>query len=742
MEQKKMNMISTGAFLNEMDASSKQPKLAEKFAAVWEKKNANAARAGGVSLMALSLAACGSSSSTTTSSTTTTTTTTSTAADTIALTAGPDSATGGAGDTTINALTDGHLEAGDSITGGAGDDTLVIRDYDTSAGSFTMSGVETININFATTGQSLDLTDVTGLTSLIIDASVATNTVSAVEKAHALTLANIASGVTTINVDFSDGEFDGTDDTYSLTLDDVDDALTLSLDSVGASVEAIENLTIATGSNDNGGVITISDEGANAETVTISGAADAKISGLTSGTVTASAMTGDLTLTMSAEESTITGGAGDDVIVMGSTLTYEDTIDGGAGTNTLAIDDADGGTVISNASSTANAYNVSNIQTLRLDAELTNDATEATIDMGEIAGLTTLIIEDAIDNDNGANNIDVDNLADGSTITLGDADGDIAGGNDTVDLDVTFATNSSANNLTLNLTEGVEVNALTSSDNFIDTATITVADDTIVVNTLSSFTAKTINVTGDQTVTFGTLSTSTTTFDASGATGAVTVVGSATASEITGGSAGDTLTGGGAADIISGGAGDDTIRGEDGADNLTGGAGDDDFVLDDDDSVDTINDFTVGASADQIVIDFSGIDGEAGGNLRDSGGDLANSDTVAFITYTSGTAKAAAAIGAADNFIKVNYDSDIDAFSDIDFAGGNITLDAALDTNDGILAMFYDADGGFANVGYIVDAENSAVIDGTNTSFVSLAQVTMTSDEYGDIVVGNFSIIA
>ena len=40
-----MNMISTGAFQTEMDASSKQPTLAKKFAAVWEKKNAKAARA-------------------------------------------------------------------------------------------------------------------------------------------------------------------------------------------------------------------------------------------------------------------------------------------------------------------------------------------------------------------------------------------------------------------------------------------------------------------------------------------------------------------------------------------------------------------------------------------------------------------------------------------------------------------------------------------------------------------------
>ena len=54
-----MNMISTGTFLNEMDASNKQSALVKKLVAAWEKKNTKAARAGGVSLMALSLAACG-----------------------------------------------------------------------------------------------------------------------------------------------------------------------------------------------------------------------------------------------------------------------------------------------------------------------------------------------------------------------------------------------------------------------------------------------------------------------------------------------------------------------------------------------------------------------------------------------------------------------------------------------------------------------------------------------------------
>jgi hypothetical protein len=53
-----MNMIST-AFPIETDASNKTETLAKKFVSVWEKKNSKTARAGGVSLMALSLAACG-----------------------------------------------------------------------------------------------------------------------------------------------------------------------------------------------------------------------------------------------------------------------------------------------------------------------------------------------------------------------------------------------------------------------------------------------------------------------------------------------------------------------------------------------------------------------------------------------------------------------------------------------------------------------------------------------------------
>jgi len=52
-------MISTGSFLTETGASNKQSELVKKLTAAWEKKNSKTARAGGASLMALSLAACG-----------------------------------------------------------------------------------------------------------------------------------------------------------------------------------------------------------------------------------------------------------------------------------------------------------------------------------------------------------------------------------------------------------------------------------------------------------------------------------------------------------------------------------------------------------------------------------------------------------------------------------------------------------------------------------------------------------
>jgi hypothetical protein len=171
-----MNMISTGAFQTEMDASNNQPTLAEKFVAVWEKKNAKAARAGGVSLMALSLAACGSDDTATTTTATTATTTdtatttvTAVAGETMTLTTAVNSGsgfTGGAGDDTFQA-THLTLTSADTLDGGTGTDTLNIQN--TGTGAYTapnanISGIE--NINVINQSGSTAVTGVTGVTAV------------------------------------------------------------------------------------------------------------------------------------------------------------------------------------------------------------------------------------------------------------------------------------------------------------------------------------------------------------------------------------------------------------------------------------------------------------------------------------------------------------------------------------------------------------------------------------------------
>jgi hypothetical protein len=178
-----MNMISTGAFQTEINASHKQPNLAEKFVAVWEKKNAKVVRAGGVSLMALSLAACGSDDDTAATTTTTTTTTTTVAEPEpvtptlAALTNGTDtiSASGAidagmvwspGGDTRTESL-----QSEDTVTGtGTADSISIVTDGGTIAP--TLNSIETININ--NTGADaaiLNVASTTGTTSINVSSS-------------------------------------------------------------------------------------------------------------------------------------------------------------------------------------------------------------------------------------------------------------------------------------------------------------------------------------------------------------------------------------------------------------------------------------------------------------------------------------------------------------------------------------------------------------------------------------------
>jgi hypothetical protein len=154
----------------------------------------------------------------------------------------------------------------------------------------------------------------------------------------------------------------------------------------------------------------------------------------------------------------------------------------------------------------------------------------------------------------------------------------------------------------------------------------------------------------------------------------------------------------------------------------------------------SVTDFTTGAGGDVIAISVGGINGDIV-NLSESNGNVTAADAVVLIEF-SGTAIAANAIGAADNVIKVAYSAGINSAAD--FLGtltANITLDAALDTGDGVTTIFYDADNGQAVLGFTIADDGNAVIDEDHT-FNEIATLTMTQAEYLALDATNFSFVA
>jgi hypothetical protein len=225
---KNMNMISTGTFQSGMGASSKPVSLVERLVAAWEKKNAKVARAGGVSLMALSLAACGSSDDDTTAasgstaadSTTTTTTPAVDASKVMTLSTNTDVLTGGSGDDTI-AGSSTSLTADDIIDGAGGTDILKIsHSAGASAGVPNVTNVETLAVtNVGTGALTINLAAASGYSTLQSLNSVAagdvtwTGMTSMAELAHS----GVASTAITKAV-FDNALTKGTADSLSISL--------------------------------------------------------------------------------------------------------------------------------------------------------------------------------------------------------------------------------------------------------------------------------------------------------------------------------------------------------------------------------------------------------------------------------------------------------------------------------------------------------------------------------------------
>jgi hypothetical protein len=198
-----MNKISTGAFQAEMDSYTEKNDMVAKLVGAWEKKNAKVARAGGVSLMALTLAACGSddevavavvATDTTTTAVDTTTTTTPVVVgatfDMTPLTDVASSTTAVSGsisstfrfttaDDTVNAIS-ASVQAADTLLDSSGTDNDVMNITSTAAmNAMTAVNIETVNVTMASGAASVTLTNFTGTNTVNVSGTVASTVTNA-----------------------------------------------------------------------------------------------------------------------------------------------------------------------------------------------------------------------------------------------------------------------------------------------------------------------------------------------------------------------------------------------------------------------------------------------------------------------------------------------------------------------------------------------------------------------------------
>lgn len=731
-----MNMISTGSFLTEMDATEKQQTIAEKFARVWEMKNAKAARAGGVSLMALSLAACG-SSSTTSDSSGGTSGGTSGSTDEVtpisqSLNTTVDDVTGTTGDDTIRAVVDADtagndtLNTADVIALGAGSDTLDITfevAATTAMPSATITGVENfvltnvsgnaLTASFAAIAGEESITndmstsDVT-LTNLASGTSVTVNGNGAVTNAN--TAAGWVADTTAATINITGGVTAGT-----ITVTGAD-LLTETYTSSGAanvtgaitSAATTTDVVINASSN-----LQATITGTAVDTLTISGAGNVDLNGgtldATIETVAAGASTGDVDIILGnvagvadvagvdVADVTVTTGAGDDDVDMSNVLTaMEMTVSTGAGDDTITIgsalvdaaadgsrvaDSIDGGAgtdILSMTSAIANGHaaitSISGIEEITISNTLAHSFTTANFQ----AGITTV---------------------------------NLAGGTGTLTLD------AGAN--TVNLTDQLAGGAL----GLTDTGTAT-TDSVTVVNedaAADAFNGQAITSTGFETVNIVTTGTGAATAQSVGAiaitadtggTGTVNISGT-NRIDLDGDITADVLNLSGLTAQAAGTAtadmtGQNLIATAGGTATITGSAGDDVLIGDADDTTNIDG----GAGDDNITggTDAETIGGGAGDDTIDGGG---GADTITG--------------GAGDDQITLNGTT-----SSIDAGDGDDTVIAA-----GNLAFGASVIGGagtdILSVNAAVTAPNGSVASGFETLVLAThAGITVDIGNFGN----------
>ena len=681
--------------------------------------------------------------------------------------------TGGSGDDTF-AMTSG-LDKYDLLDGGEGTDavsvTAVADDASLDLSTYSFTSIETVSVTGAAGGAEdpVDITiaaDAAGVSTLTLVESQAhangddgtdegTFTVTGLSSGNTIQLVNdkedtVGAGdvsqIGAVTLSLLDGsgaadsltvELKGTTAQTAAenTVDDlaITDVETLNIVSSHTGTTAA---SVLTATDDN----TLGDISADTKltTLNISGSDQASISvgseATKLATVNTTGMSNDLSLTLAATvDQTVTGGDAKETVSMGATLNNADTVDLGAGADVLNAT-VTGLTATTGALSIANveAVNLTNAGTAVIDATAITGATEvAVLTNTTKATITGLAADTAVGL--GVNNTDgdVDGIVD---VALADATG-VA---DTLTVNLNDTAGANTNTVDLRTT-GVETVALV----YTDTTDTALADSALDVDAINAGTLTVTGANGDvgHTLGLGTLDTDTTTVDASGYHGIMTVAaGAATATaitargdvlhSITGSSKNDTFTISTATT-----AADMTINGNGGTDTLNmvlgTGAQDFDSITD----VDTIN-FSASGTVAITTAATGALDGinEAtavtftGGNSISTitlGGTALLTDTVTAVIDLSGFAGALS---------DANWTVD-----DFDNDGAGKTIQVIGTANKDTVSASYDGDSNAAvqlnTQGVevfdvlLADSATEVRIDMSLVTGMTTINVTDTSDE-------------
>jgi len=237
----------------------------------------------------------------------------------------------------------------------------------------------------------------------------------------------------------------------------------------------------------------------------------------------------------------------------GTTFTTGDTLDGGAGSDSLSLS-ISGLSTVANTLAAQTLTSIETIKILNFDSNA-DDAEDTTIDAALWTGVTTV----NLDNSSATGDTAVNNLAAIATVGVSNGSGDL-----TIDY-AAAAVSGDADAQTLNLS-GVQAGTIT-FDSGIETVNVASSTGNSTVTEIISTGAETLNISGDKDLTLSTaLDTNFKTVDASALSGDLTTIAT------------------GAVDLTySGGSGDDKIRLAGGnitsSDTITGGDGTDTVVL-------------------------------------------------------------------------------------------------------------------------------------------------------------------